>query len=69
MYSEIYLGSTNFSVYVHLELELAATNATVVDFKLKTVVKGKAFRFGAWITQIDCYSFNVLKGLSFLRSS
>lgn len=51
----------HFKVYLHLEPWVA--NTTLVDFKISSVIKGKSYRFGLWITQIDCVSFNVLKGL------
>jgi hypothetical protein len=50
-------------ILVYLHLEHWTSNATVVDFKVTTVVSSEKYRFGVWLTQIDCSMSNVLKGI------
>ncbi|CAL8114962.1 unnamed protein product [Orchesella dallaii] len=55
------LCGINNDQHFYLHLEPWYTNVSVVDFNLVTVVRGRPYRFGVWLTQIDCSAFNVLK--------
>ncbi|XP_035714482.1 uncharacterized protein LOC118438397 [Folsomia candida] len=51
----------NNDQHFYLHLEPWGGNTSLIDFKVVSVLKGKPYRFGIWLTQMDCAAFNVLK--------